>query len=80
MQSIRCKAIASVVQRGMTRPAPLPWARQIAIVAESVGPSTSISAVARRHGLNASRLFTWQRLVRQAGGTTASAHCSSCRP
>ncbi|WP_238293452.1 IS66-like element accessory protein TnpA [Methylobacterium longum] len=39
-----------------------------AIVAESDGPGTSISAVARRHGLSASQLFTWRRLVRQAGG------------
>ena len=38
-----------------------------AIVAESDGPGTSISAVARRHGLSASQLFTWRRLVRQAG-------------
>ena len=39
-----------------------------AIVAESDGPGTSISAVARRHGLSASQLFTWRRLMRQAGG------------
>jgi transposase len=38
-----------------------------AVVAESDGPGTSISAVARRHGLNASQLFTWRRLARQAG-------------
>jgi transposase len=38
-----------------------------AIVAESDGPGTSISAVARRHGLSASQLFTWRRLVRRAG-------------
>ncbi|WP_409567634.1 transposase [Methylobacterium sp. J-030] len=31
------------------------------------GPGTSISAVARRHGLSASQLFTWRRLVRHAG-------------
>ena len=37
-----------------------------AIVAESDGPGTSISAVARRHGLSASQLFTWRRLARQA--------------
>jgi len=29
-----------------------------AIVAESEAPNTSISAVARRHGLSASQLFT----------------------
>ncbi len=38
------------------------------IVAESDEPGTSISAVARRHGLSASQLFTWRRLMRQAGG------------
>ena len=38
-----------------------------AIVAESDGPGTSISAAARRHGSSASQLFTWRRLVRQAG-------------
>ncbi len=37
-----------------------------AIVAESDGPGTSISAVARRHGLSASQLFTLRRLARQA--------------
>ena len=35
-----------------------------AIVAESDGPGTSIRAVARRHGLSASQLFTWRRLAR----------------
>lgn len=37
-----------------------------AIVAESDGPGASVSAVARRHGLSASQLFTWRRLARQA--------------
>ena len=35
-----------------------------AIVAESEAPNTSISAVARRHGLSASQLFTWRRQAR----------------
>ncbi len=38
------------------------------IVAESDGPGNSIGAVARRHGLSASQMFTWRRLVRQAEG------------
>ena len=42
-------------------------AEKAVIVAESEAPHTSISAVARRHGLSASQLFTWRRLVRQAG-------------
>src|SRR5690348_2067069 len=34
------------------------------IVAESLDPTTAVSAVARRHGLHASRLFPWrQRLA-----------------
>lgn len=37
-----------------------------AIVAESEGPGVAVSAVARRHGLSASQLFTWRRLARQA--------------
>src|SRR5437764_5873958 len=31
------------------------------IVAESLDPATTISAVARRHGLHASQLFVWRR-------------------
>ncbi len=31
------------------------------IVAESLDPATTASAVARRYGLHASQLFTWQR-------------------
>ena len=31
------------------------------IVAESLDPATPVSAVARRYGLHASQLFTWQR-------------------
>jgi transposase-like protein len=37
------------------------------IVAESLDPATTSSAVARRHGLHASQLFTWrQQLQRSA--------------
>lgn len=35
-----------------------------AIVSESEVSATSISAVARRHGLSVSQLFTWRRLAR----------------
>ena len=39
------------------------------IVAESLDPRTSASAVARRYGLHASQLFTWrQRLAAPAAG------------
>ena len=33
-----------------------------AIVAESFRPTTSPSAVARKHGLNTGQLYTWRRL------------------
>jgi transposase len=37
------------------------------IVAESLGPATTVSAVARRYGLHASQLFVWrQRLAAPA--------------
>ena len=37
------------------------------IVAESLDPATTVSAVARRHGLHASQLFVWrQRLAAPA--------------
>ena len=37
------------------------------IVAESLDPATTVSAVARRYGLHASQLFTWrQRLAAAA--------------
>jgi transposase-like protein len=42
------------------------------IVAESLDPATTSSAVARRYGLHASQLFVWrQQLQRSAAGTVA---------
>jgi transposase len=42
------------------------------IVAESLDPATTVSAVARRHGLHVGQLFVWrQRLLR--GGPPAAA-------
>jgi transposase len=42
------------------------------IVAESLDPRTTASAVARRYGLHTSQLFTWrQQLERSASSTTA---------
>src|ERR671921_208830 len=35
------------------------------IVAESLDPATSSSAVARRHGLHASQLFTWRQQLQR---------------
>ena len=41
------------------------------IVAESLDPATTSSAVARRHGLHVSQLFTWrQQLQRRAAAAT----------
>lgn len=34
------------------------------IVAESLEPMVSVSAVARRHGINPNQLFTWRRQLR----------------
>lgn len=43
------------------------------IVAESLDPATTASAVARRHGLHASQLFVWrQQLQRRASSAETS--------
>jgi transposase len=43
------------------------------IVAESLDPATTASAVARRYGLHASQLFVWrQQLQRRASSAAAS--------
>src|SRR4051812_9610003 len=50
------------------------------IVAESLDPTTTSSAVARRYGLHASQLFVWrQQLQRSAAGTGRATSRSSCR-
>jgi transposase len=38
---------------------------KLRIVEESYRPGVSVSAVARRHGVNANQLFTWRRLARE---------------
>ena len=44
------------------------------IVAESLDPATTASAVARRYGLHVSQLFTWrQQLQRRASSAAAAA-------
>ncbi len=42
------------------------WSREekARIVAESLDPVVSVSAVARLHGLNPNQLFTWRRQLR----------------
>jgi len=37
------------------------------IVAESLDPATTSSAVARRYGLHASQLFAWRQQLRRSG-------------
>jgi len=44
--------------------------QKAAIVAESLGGAESVSAVARRHGLTATQLFTWRRQAR--GGSVVA--------
>src|SRR3712207_449075 len=39
------------------------------IVAESLDPATTASAVARRHGLHASQLFTWRQQLQRSGSS-----------
>ena len=41
------------------------------IVGETFEPGTSVSAVARRHGLNANLLFTWRREMGRGVSTLA---------
>jgi len=42
------------------------------IVAESYEPTTTVSAVARRHGLNTNQLFAWRNQFRHAAVVEAS--------
>jgi transposase len=41
------------------------------IVAESLDPTTTSSAVARRYGLHASQLFTWRQQLQRSAAATA---------
>jgi transposase len=42
------------------------------IVAESLDPATSSSAVARRYGLHASQLFVWRRQLQRSAPSVAA--------
>jgi len=42
------------------------------IVAESYGGGTTVSGVARRHGLTVQQLFTWRRQLRLAAARSAA--------
>ncbi len=43
------------------------------IVAESLDPATTASAVARRYGLHASQLFAWRQQLQRRAAATATA-------
>ena len=49
-----------------------------AIVAESLRSTTSLSAVARKHGLNTGQLYTWRRLFARSA-VPAFAHVELTR-
>src|SRR4051794_15449168 len=42
------------------------------IVAESLDPATTASAVARRYGLHASQLFVWRQQLQRSAAATAA--------
>src|SRR3954464_2308343 len=42
------------------------------IVAESLDPATSTSAVARRYGLHPSQLFTWRQQLQRSASSAAA--------
>jgi transposase len=42
------------------------------IVAESLDPTTTVSAVARRYGLHASQLFAWRQQLQRSASPTAA--------
>ena len=47
--------------------------QKLAVVAETMQPGTSISYVARRHGLSPSLVFRWRRLMTEGGQKALSA-------
>lgn len=47
--------------------------QKLAVVAETMQPGTSISYVARRHGLSPSLVFRWRRLMTEGGRKAVSA-------
>jgi len=53
------------------------------IVAESLDPAVSASAVARRHGINPNQLFVWRKALareRAAAGMAARGADGPCQP
>jgi len=62
-EGFRCVEVMSGVRRRRD------WSdeEKLSIIAESFSARTSISAVARRHGLNKNQLFQWRRQFREGG-------------
>jgi len=61
-------AEVTVIQ-GSARRRYFPPEQKARIVEESMDPAVSVSAVARRHGLNPNQLFTWRRRLREQMAT-----------
>ena len=66
-------AIESLGGRGVRRRRSYSLEDKRRIVAESYGPGTSVSQVARRNDINANLLFTWRRQLRKPLRTQAPA-------
>ncbi len=49
------------------------WEEKARIVAESLDPATTSSAVARRYGLHASQLFVWRQQLQRSAPSAAAA-------
>lgn len=52
---------------GVARRRRFPTELKLALVAETMQPGSSVSYVARRHGLSPSLLFRWRRLMNEGG-------------
>ena len=48
------------------------WEEKARIVAESLDPATTASAVARRYGLHASQLFVWRQQLQRSTSSDAA--------
>jgi transposase len=48
------------------------------IVAESLDPAVSVSAVARRHGINPNQLFFWRKQLRETALNEGAACPAAC--